>query len=380
MVEINIEELTKKFPGMGDELAVDNVSASIGDGEFFSLLGPSGCGKTTTLRMIAGLEQPTSGEIYFGDERMTDASPQERNVAMVFQDVALCPHMTIYDNMGYALKVRGETDNYDEKIREAAEVLQISDQLDKKPAQLSGGQQQRVSLGRAIVRDPNAILLDEPLSDLDAKLKAELRVELQRIHKEFDMTMVYVTHDQEEAMTMSDRIALMNGGKMAQVDPPESLFHSPNNTFVAGFIGQPRMNTLDAVLQPSGELLYGGDLIATISTTNETLDGMIADQSEVLLGFRPRHTRISEDANTSIISAEIVLSEPIGVDYVIYLVTESGDDIQVVSSEVPTVKEGDQVGIQEISQCYIFDKASGDVVAELDSNDIKYHKREQISS
>src|ERR671927_681917 len=245
MAQIELEHLTKVF--QGGTLAVDDVSLRVEDGEFMILVGPSGCGKSTTLRMIAGLESLTSGELRIGGKVVNDRTPAQRDVAMVFQSYALYPHMTVAKNMGFALKKAGlPGEEIHRRVSEAAELLGIADQLDRKPANLSGGQRQRVAMGRAIVREPTAFLLDEPLSNLDAKLRIQMRAEITRIHRRVGATTVYVTHDQTEAMTLGDRLAVMNGGVIQQLGPPEELYERPRNLFVAGFIGAPPMNFLPA--------------------------------------------------------------------------------------------------------------------------------------
>lgn len=372
MVDIELQGLKKVFDTpSGPEVAVDEIDLEIDHGEFFTFVGPSGCGKTTTLRMIAGLEEPTSGRILFDGSDVTDLPPQQRDIAFVFQTVALYPHMTNFDNIAYGLRVSGETD-YDDKIHDAAELLEITDLLDKQPGQLSGGQRQRVALGRAIVRDPNVILLDEPMSDLDAKLKASLRVEIQRVHQEVDTTMVYVTHDQEEAMTMSDTIGLMNNGRLAQVDEPEQIFHSPNSHFVSDFIGQPSMNFIDARITRDGMLhLYDDspriDLGQYGTELRETLDS----QGEVRFGFRPRQIKLTEHDAESFANFEIDVWEPIGTDYVLHLVDENLREIQVVTDQVTDLTRGESIGIKEFTVMYFFDPKSGEKILQLDASDLK---------
>ncbi|RLE52516.1 MAG: glycerol-3-phosphate ABC transporter ATP-binding protein, partial [Candidatus Methanomethylicota archaeon] len=240
MVKIHLEHVTKVF---GEVVAVDDVTLTIREKEFMVLLGPSGCGKTTTLRIIAGLEEPTKGEVYIDDQPVTYLPPKDRDIAMVFQNYALYPHMKVYDNIAFPLKLRKyPKEEIDKMVKEVAEMLHIEDLLDRMPKQLSGGEQQRVALARALIRRPKAFLLDEPLSNLDAKLRVVMRAELKRLQKELGVTTVYVTHDQAEAMTMADRIAVMKDGKVLQVGSPADVFNKPVNLFVAGFIGSPPMN------------------------------------------------------------------------------------------------------------------------------------------
>ena len=259
MAEIQFKEITKRYPD-GFE-AVKAIDLDIGDGEFMILVGPSGCGKSTALRMIAGLEDITEGDLMIGGERVNDLAPRDRDIAMVFQNYALYPHMTVRDNMGFALKL-AKTDKaqIDKQVTEAARILDLEQHLERKPANLSGGQRQRVAMGRAIVRDPKAFLMDEPLSNLDAKLRVQMRTEVARIQKRLGTTMVYVTHDQTEAMTLGDRVAVMRAGLIQQVDTPANLYESPQNLFVAGFIGSPSMNFLAGHLEGSTVKTSIGDI------------------------------------------------------------------------------------------------------------------------
>ena len=259
MAEIVLDNVTKRFPD--GALAVDKINLDIADGEFVILVGPSGCGKSTTLNMIAGLEDITEGELRIGGKVVNNMTPKDRDIAMVFQSYALYPHMTVRQNMGFALKLAKTPQNViDEKVEEAARILDLTQHLDRKPANLSGGQRQRVAMGRAIVRDPSAFLMDEPLSNLDAKLRVQMRTEVSRIQRRLGTTMVYVTHDQTEAMTLGDRVAVMRSGMLQQVASPQELYERPANLFVAGFIGSPAMNFLGGTLE-EGKLRTGlGDL------------------------------------------------------------------------------------------------------------------------
>src|SRR5664280_3161686 len=253
MSSVTLRELTKQYAGNA-ALSLDSVSLDVAHGEFVCLVGPSGCGKTTALRMIAGLESVTSGEIELGDRVVNDLSPRDRDIALVFQSYALYPHMTVFDNMSFGLKLRKvPKDEINAAVTDAARILDLEQYLDRKPAQLSGGQRQRVALGRAIVRNPAAFLMDEPLSNLDAKLRVQTRAEIARIHQRLKTTIVYVTHDQVEAMTMGQRIAVMSQAKLQQVGPPQELYDHPLNKFVAGFIGSPSMNFLPVELSGSGD-------------------------------------------------------------------------------------------------------------------------------
>src|ERR687895_974277 len=257
MAEINLQKVTKRYPD-GTE-AVKQVDLDIGDGEFMILVGPSGCGKSTALRMIAGLEEISEGDLIIGGERVNDLAPRERDIAMVFQNYALYPHMTVRDNMGFALKLAKEDQGeINKRVEEAARILDLEQHLERKPANLSGGQRQRVAMGRAIVRDPKAFLMDEPLSNLDAKLRVQMRTEVSRIQKNLGTTTIYVTHDQTEAMTLGDRVAVMRSGMLQQVGSPMELYNHPLNLFVAGFIGSPAMNFMPATVQgDTGKLPFG---------------------------------------------------------------------------------------------------------------------------
>jgi multiple sugar transport system ATP-binding protein len=259
MAEILLDNITKRYPD-GYE-AVKDMSLRIEDGEFVILVGPSGCGKSTALRMVAGLEDITDGELKIGDEVVNQKAPKDRDVAMVFQNYALYPHMTVRDNMGFALKLRGvDKSEIDQKVGEAARILDLTQHLDRKPSQLSGGQRQRVAMGRAIVRDPKAFLMDEPLSNLDAKLRVQMRTEVSRIQQRLGTTTIYVTHDQTEAMTLGDRVAVMRSGMLQQVGTPMELYNEPNNLFVAGFIGSPAMNFMPATIHGDSIKLPIGDV------------------------------------------------------------------------------------------------------------------------
>ena len=291
MAAISIEHVSKRFD---DVVVVDDVSLDVIDGEFLVLLGPSGCGKTTTLRMVAGLEAVSSGIIRIGDREAQDLHPADRDVAMVFQNYALYPHMSVFDNLAYGLRRRGmPKDRIEEQVRATADLLQIGPYLARKPAQLSGGQRQRVALGRAIVRHPAAFLMDEPLSNLDARLRVDMRTELSRLHADLGVTTMYVTHDQVEAMTMGHRIAVMQHGRVQQIGPPLELYRRPANVFVAGFLGTPAINLIPGHLaRHDGELRFVG------SDASLLLDpGMLdadAETEQVLLGVRPQDVHVIE--------------------------------------------------------------------------------------
>ena len=288
MPKIELKNVTKRWGGF---YAVENLNLSIDDASFVTLLGPSGCGKTTTLRMIAGFESPDEGEIYLGDEAINALTPNKRDTAMVFQSYALYPHMTVYKNIAFGLELRKTPkDEIDKRVHEAAKILEIEHLLDRKPKALSGGQRQRVALGRAMVRNPAVFLLDEPLSNLDAKLRTSMRTEIIKLHKKLATTFIYVTHDQTEAMTMGDRIVVMKDGIIQQVDTPQNLYDYPCNIFVAGFIGSPQMNFLDGTLIKKGELYgvdLGGDVIPLPKekTADGKLDAYVG--KKIKMGVRP---------------------------------------------------------------------------------------------
>jgi multiple sugar transport system ATP-binding protein len=280
MAEIQFKGITKRYPD-GFE-AVKAIDLDIGDGEFMILVGPSGCGKSTALRMIAGLEDITEGDLIIGGERVNDLAPRDRDIAMVFQNYALYPHMTVRENMGFALKLaKTDKSEIDSKVTDAARILDLEQHLERKPANLSGGQRQRVAMGRAIVRDPKAFLMDEPLSNLDAKLRVQMRTEVARIQKRLGTTMVYVTHDQTEAMTLGDRVAVMRAGVIQQVDTPANLYETPQNLFVAGFIGSPSMNFLPGRLEDGG--------VATPIGKIPLRGDVGAGARDVIVGIRPEH-------------------------------------------------------------------------------------------
>jgi multiple sugar transport system ATP-binding protein len=280
MARILLEEVTKVFGN--DVVAVDDVSLEIGDGEFMVLVGPSGCGKSTILRLLAGLEEVTAGEIVIGDRQVTDLPPKDRDVAMVFQNYALYPHMTVEQNLGFGLRIRKmPKEDRRSRVRDVAEVLGLDPLLERRPAELSGGQRQRVAMGRAMVREPQAFLMDEPLSNLDAKLRVQMRAELARLHERLGTTTVFVTHDQVEAMTLGERVAVLRDGILQQVDTPQRLYNRPGNLFVAAFIGSPPMNVVEAEVR-GDRLLFGGFDLPAGPTDLSRFDGRT-----VILGIRP---------------------------------------------------------------------------------------------
>lgn len=365
---IKINNLCKEFPSPdgGTINAVDDISLRIRGGEFFTLVGPSGCGKTTTLRMIAGLETPTDGDIYFHSKNVTEDPANERDLAMMFQNIALYPHMRIKDNISYPLKVRNisKTERY-KQAADAAEVMQISDLLEKYPAELSGGQRQRAALARTIVRDPIAFLMDEPLSDLDAKLQVEIRKEIQRVHNKVEKPTIYVTHNQEEAMSMSDRIAVLNNGQIEQVGTPEELYNRPANIFVGEFIGMPSMNFLD------GNVVAMTENEATVSVYRkkftwkiESLKREPADNN-IVVGFRPDVISLTDTSNEdeADIQGVVNLIERIG-DRLLAYIEGPEDELRVTVDADDNLSRGDEISLHiDKSDMYLFDHQDGELIA-----------------
>ncbi|WP_049897095.1 MULTISPECIES: xylose/arabinose ABC transporter ATP-binding protein XacK [unclassified Haloferax] len=374
MARLTLDDVTKVYTdeGGGDIVAVEELSLDIDDGEFLVLVGPSGCGKSTTLRMMAGLETVTEGELRLEDRVLNGVSAQDRDIAMVFQSYALYPHKSVRGNMSFGLEE--STDLPDDEIRkrveETTDMLGISDLLDRKPGQLSGGQQQRVALGRAIVRDPEVFLMDEPLSNLDAKLRAEMRTELQRLQGELGVTTVYVTHDQTEAMTMGDRVAVLDDGELQQVGTPLDCYHRPNNLFVAGFIGEPSMNFFDGSL--SGDTFRGGGFDYPLSgATRDQLGGA----SGLTLGIRPEDVTVGERrSGQRTFGAEVVVVEPQGNENTVHLRFVDGDEgtqFTATTTGQSRVEAGDRTTVSFPEDAiHLFDGETGDALKnrELPSN------------
>ncbi len=372
MASLSLRNVYKRYPG--GVVAVSDFNLEIKDKEFIILVGPSGCGKSTTLRMVAGLEEISDGEIYIGDRVVNDVAPKDRDIAMVFQNYALYPHMTVFDNMAFGLKLRKVSkDEIKRRVEEAARILDIEHLLERKPKALSGGQRQRVALGRAIVREPKVFLLDEPLSNLDAKLRAQMRTEISKLHQRLGTTFIYVTHDQTEAMTMGTRIVVMKNGLIQQVDTPQTLYLKPCNLFVAGFIGSPQMNFIEAKLLKENDafyLEYGSEdtkrragvkfkvKLPDSKNANDCLVPYIG--KEVIMGIRPEHVHneaeIIEEHPDSIVEANVEVTELMGAETYLYMVSE-GQYINARVAPTNTARPGDKIKIAfEEQNIHIFDK------------------------
>lgn len=378
MGSLRLENVTKEY---NDVIAVNDMNLDIDDSEFICLVGPSGCGKSTTLEMIGGLTIPTEGKVYIDDKDVTNLPPKDRGLAMVFQNIALFPHMDVYDNISYGLRLRDvPKDEVDRKVDQAAEILQLEGMLDRMPSELSGGQRQRVAIGRAIVRDPEVFLMDEPLANLDAKLRVHMRTELQRLQRQLDVTTIYVTHDQEEAMTMSDRIAIINHGVLQQIAPPLICYNEPANLFVAGFIGSPSMNFFEG--EVDGNRLWFDSFDIDISSVEvpDNVDGLT-------LGIRledvyPANEASSIADSTQEVSTTVDVLEPVGEQIYVYLDTEEETaDIPVEAQEEDTfegadgsllmsldpdyrIEEGEQMDVVfDRSKIHLFESQSGEAIA-----------------
>lgn len=322
MVELALKQIHKRYDN-SDTYSVTDFNLDIKDREFIVFVGPSGCGKSTTLRMIAGLEEITEGELWIGDTMMNDIAPKDRDIAMVFQNYALYPHMTVYDNMAFGLKLRKyKKEEIKRRVEEAAEILGLTEYLKRKPAALSGGQRQRVALGRAIVRDAKVFLMDEPLSNLDAKLRVAMRAEIAKLHRRLETTTIYVTHDQTEAMTMADRIVIMKDGFVQQIGSPKEVYDTPNNVFVAGFIGSPAMNLFEVTLD-GNTISNGTDLKIEVPEGKlNLLKERNYDGKKLIFGIRPEdiHSeQIAIDATpNTVVNSEVVVSELLGAETMLY--------------------------------------------------------------
>ncbi|GAB3663187.1 ABC transporter ATP-binding protein [Halopiger thermotolerans] len=374
MARVQIDHVTKRYE---DVTAVDDISMEIEDGEFVTFVGPSGCGKSTTMETVAGLTKPTDGKIFIGDDDVTNLAPKDRGVAMVFQNIALFPHMDVFENISFGLRLRKyDDDEIRRRVEQAADIVQLEGMLDRMPDELSGGQRQRVAIARAIVRNPDVFLMDEPLANLDAKLRVHMRTELQRLHRELGTTVIYVTHDQAEAMTMSDRIAVLNEGKLQQIAPPLTCYNEPANLFVAGFIGSPSMNFAE------GELTADG-----LETDNFRVDLRPEDVpgaavgDTITLGVRPEDVHLVEETDsltdtTAPIDARTDVLEPMGDEIFVYLLlsetAESSMDQdpatssdQLLMSVTPDtdIREAQEVDVVlDRSKIHLFDGATGEAL------------------
>ncbi|MDP8214196.1 MAG: sn-glycerol-3-phosphate ABC transporter ATP-binding protein UgpC [Candidatus Euphemobacter frigidus] len=362
MAGVRIVDITKVYAG--GVVAVHKANLEVADREFVVLVGPSGCGKSTFLRMIAGLETITEGRIYIGDRLVNDLLPKDRNIAMVFQNYALYPHMTVRENLAFGLKIRKEpTAEIERRVREAAEILDILQLLDRKPGQLSGGQRQRVAVGRAIVRDPDVFLFDEPLSNLDAKLRVQMRAELSKLHRKLDATMIYVTHDQTEAMTMGNRIVVLKDGLIHQVAPPIEIYRHPIDKFVAGFIGSPPMNFITGRISGEGGSLYFDQSDFRVRVAAKQSEPLARYKGrEIIMGIRPEdiylQKYVGDDYPESQLDALVEVVEPVGAEMYVYF---SAGKLKFVGRV--TVREFIKVGetirlVFDMSSAHFFDPAS----------------------
>ncbi len=361
MASLSLKHIEKKYPNGFH--AVKDFNLEIEDKEFIIFVGPSGCGKSTTLRMIAGLEDISDGELTIDGKLMNDVEPKDRDIAMVFQNYALYPHMTVYDNMAFALKMRKVAkDEIDQKVRKAAKILDLEKLLDRKPAALSGGQRQRVAMGRAIVREPKVFLMDEPLSNLDAKLRVQMRIEISKIHQNLDATIIYVTHDQTEAMTLGTRIVVMKDGVVQQVDTPQNLYNHPNNLFVAGFIGSPQMNFMDAVVNISNNnaVLKVGNCVLNIpESKKQTLIDGNYNGKQVILGIRPEDIHETETGNsTSFFKSKIKFYELLGAEVYLYFDMEGTQVTACVGAGTKLTTGSEAEFNIDMEKIHLFDKES----------------------
>jgi multiple sugar transport system ATP-binding protein len=366
MAKVMLKDVVKTFPG--GAIAVNKVNVTCEEKEFLVLVGPSGCGKSTTLRMIAGLEEMSGGEIWIDDTLVNDIPPKDRDIAMVFQNYALYPHMTVYENMAFGLKLRKyPKEEIKQRVMEAAEILGIQEMLDRKPKQLSGGQRQRVAVGRAIVRKPKVFLFDEPLSNLDAKMRVQMRAEISKLHTRLQATMIYVTHDQVEAMTMGDRIVVMKDGVIQQVADPITLYDKPRNKFVAGFIGSPSMNFIEgAIVKRSTGLFFNEDNFQVKLTEEMASQVASHEGQEMILGIRPEDiydkvyaTNPSPD-NTITATVEVV--EPMGSEAYLYLTTGKTPFVARVDTHEQVEVNTDIELVFDMAKAHLFDVTTGETI------------------
>ena len=370
MAEVTLQNISKVYDdadkGRGRKKAVDDISFTVHDKEFMVLVGPSGCGKSTLLRMIAGLEDISEGTLAIDGKRINDLTPRDRDIAMVFQNYALYPHMTVYDNMAFGLKLKNFSKaDIKERVMQTAQLLEIEDELYRKPKTLSGGQRQRVAIGRAIIRRPKVFLFDEPLSNLDAKLRSQMRIELQRLHREINATMIYVTHDQTEAMTLGHRIAVLNKGKLMQIDTPMQLYNNPANKFVAGFIGSPTMNFLKGYLQHEGNYFFAHETAACHIGLGPKISIALEKylDKQILIGIRPEDIVVAGDAGAGYdCTLKVIAYENMGNEQLVYLSLEN----QTIIARRPpadTIDIGSEIGISFLKDKIIFlQEESGEVI------------------
>ena len=348
MAGLELRNIAKSY---GSVPVIRNIDLSVKDGEFVVLVGPSGCGKSTILRMVAGLEDITSGEISIGDRVVNEMTPRERNIAMVFQSYALYPHMTVFQNMAFNLELSGKSKTeINQQVHQAARMLQLEPYLDRKPSQLSGGQRQRVAMGRAAVRNPAVFLFDEPLSNLDAKLRVQMRGEIKTLHSEVGVASIYVTHDQVEAMTLADRVVVLDHGVIQQEGSPLQLYRQPANRFVAGFIGSPAMNFLDAVIENGSARTAGGAVFPFAAETT------FSPGHKVTVGIRPEHFQVTEDGQPG----TVTFVEPTGSQTFVTLKLDGGEQTMVLVSGEDDVRNGDLMRVSApVERTYVFDAETG---------------------
>ena len=391
MGNVKLEHITKRYD---DVTAVDDMNLDIRDGEFVTFVGPSGCGKSTTMETIAGLTKPTEGTVNISGRDVTDLPPKDRGISMVFQNIALFPHMDVFENISFGLRLRDYDDEeIQRRVDRAAEVVQLEGMQDRMPEEMSGGQRQRVAIARAIVRNPDVFLMDEPLANLDAKLRVHMRTELQRLHKELDTTIIYVTHDQAEAMTMSDRIAVINSGNLQQIDPPLVCYNEPANTFVAGFIGSPSMNFVE------GEVTANGFESEHFNVDFDPASVGVSVGSAITLGVRPEDVYETGNAGmvtdaTAEVDARTDVLEPMGNEVFIYLLlsedaeasmdsTQTDDQLLMSTDPDTTLGEDDEINVVlDRSKVHLFDTASGEAIVHglTESTTTAAAETEEVSS
>ncbi|NLJ95897.1 MAG: sn-glycerol-3-phosphate ABC transporter ATP-binding protein UgpC [Clostridiales bacterium] len=369
MASVSLKNITKQYPN--GVIAVRDFNLEIADKEFVIFVGPSGCGKSTTLRMIAGLEEITQGELYIDNRLVNDVEPKDRDIAMVFQNYALYPHMSVFDNMAFGLKLRKvPKDQINKLVHEAAKILDIEHLLDRKPKALSGGQRQRVAMGRAIVRHPKVFLMDEPLSNLDAKLRVQMRIEISKLHQRLQTTFIYVTHDQTEAMTLGTRIVVMKDGLIQQVDTPQNLYDRPQNLFVAGFMGSPQMNFIEATVNQKGSdvfLDFGyNSLKLPEAKAKKVIDGGYAEKT-VIMGIRPEDLHDEEmfinNYPDAVIKATVRVYELLGAEVFLYFTVDDTIDITARVNPRTTARPDDTIKIAfDMSKVHVFDKETEQVI------------------